>query len=375
MEEHVRGWTMSVHRRAIGEHHHVSPGHAANHHVTIPRTDQNAAGQEEIARACFVNLKSAAFIEALREHFRKAFRHVLDNQNCGLEIPGDLRQNKLQCIWPAGRNSDRDDAARRQRGADFFFRRGGFFDDRGGEFVTNGALGDFYFGYQLVSNLVQTPNSRIFGLGEKIDGAVRESFQRGVTAFFRMSAEENDRQRGAPHDEAQGLHAIHPRHLQIECHDIRLQLFNLLQREGAVHGRAYHFDGRFAREDRGDKLPHESGVIHDENSDALAHAIAPSGVARESRERTAETFKIRTTVPSPRMEAPLTRSLETISPGRALITSSSSPTRLSTTRPKRFSVTPITMTKCFFRAGSASILCRRLRCSSRTRVRIWSRRR
>src|SRR5256884_2847467 len=48
-------------------------------------------------------------------------------------------------------------------------------------------------------------------------------------------------------------------------------------------GRADHFDGRFAREDRGDKLPHESGVIHDENSDALAHAIAPSGVARESR--------------------------------------------------------------------------------------------
>src|SRR5439155_22652875 len=117
----------------------------------------------------------------------------------------------------------------------------------------------------------------------------------------------------------------------------------------------------FAREDGGDQLPHEGGVIDDENSDALAHAIAPSGVARESRERTAETFKMRTTVPSPRMEAPLTRSLETISPGRALITSSSSPTRLSTRRPKRFSAAPMTMTKCFFLTGWVSMLRKRLR--------------
>ena len=56
------------------------------------------------------------------------------------------------------------------------------------------------------------------------------------------------------------------------------------------------------------------------------HAMAPSGIARERRESTAGTFKINTTVPSPRIEAPLTRSLATISFGRALMTSSSSPT-------------------------------------------------
>ena len=71
----------------------------------------------------------------------------------------------------------------------------------------------------------------------------------------------------------------------------------------------------------------------------------PAGRTRESRDSTAGTFRMRTTVPSPRIEAPLTRSLETMSLGSALMTSSSSPTRLSTTRPKRFSAAPMTMTK------------------------------
>ena len=45
----------------------------------------------------------------------------------------------------------------------------------------------------------------------------------------------------------------------------------------------------------------------------VAHAMAPRGMARERRESTAGTFRIRTTVPSPRIEAPLTRSLEMMS--------------------------------------------------------------
>src|SRR5882762_2495670 len=376
VEEHVRGWPVPVHGRSIGEHHDIAPGHAANHHVAIPWTDQNTASKEEIAGARFVNIKSAAFVEALREHFGEAFRHVLHNQNCGKKIRGDLRQNKLQCVWPASGNSDRDDAARRQRGAGFFFRQGSFFDDCRWKFAASGALGDLDLGNQLVGNFLQTASSRILGLGEKIDGAERETFQSGVATLLRMSAEENDRQGSAPHDETQGLHTVHPGHLQIERDDIRLQLFNFLQSEGAVHGRADNFDRRFAREDRGDQLAHEGGVIDDENSDALAHAIAPSGVARERRERTAGTFRMRTTVPSPRMEAPLTRSLETISPGRALITSSSSPTIWSTSRPKRRSAAPMTITKFFFFfSGDSSTAWIRSRRFKRTSVRIWSRRR
>src|SRR6266478_3696813 len=246
-------------------------------------------------------------------------------------------------------------------------RRGGnaervpFFGASVSLITAGGALGDFNFCNELVGDVVEVAGGGVFWFCKEIDGAEREGFQGSVTTLFRMSAEENDRQGSAPHDEAQGLDAVHARHLEIEGHDIGLELFNFFQRECAVHGGTDNFDRRIARQDRGNQFPHESGIIDDEDSDAFAHAMAPSGLARERRERTAGTFRMRTTVPSPRMEAPLTRSLETISAGRALITSSSSPTRLSTRRPKRFSTAPMTMTKCFFRTGWVSMLRKRLR--------------
>src|SRR5258708_25868057 len=150
MEKHVRGWTMSIYRRPIGKHHHIPPGHAANHHVAISRTNQSAAGEKEIAGPCFVNFKSAAFVEAFREHFGEAFRHVLHNHNRGLKIRGNLRQNKLQCVWTAGRDSDGDDAARRERSAGCFFRRGGFFNYGGGEEGAGRARWPFFFFYETV---------------------------------------------------------------------------------------------------------------------------------------------------------------------------------------------------------------------------------
>src|SRR5580700_2821753 len=190
-----------------------------------------------------------------------------------------------------------------------------------------------------------------------------------------MGAEEHHGHGSTAHDQTEGFHAVHAGHFEIESDDIGMQLFDFLQSERAVHRRADNFDGRVAGEDCRNEFPHQGGIVDDENSDAGAHATAPSGTARERRERTAGTFRMRTTVPSPRMEAPLTRSLVTMSVGKALMTNSSSPTILSTTRPKRFSAAPITMTKCFFLAGSVSIERSRLRCSRRTSVRIWSRRR
>src|SRR5216683_549557 len=366
---------MPINGRPVGEHRHISPRHATNHDVAISRANEHTSRKQKIAGARFLNFQGAAFVEALRKHFRKTFGHMLHNNNRGLKIRGNLRQNKLQCVWTAGGNTNRDDAARRQRGASSFFRRGFFLEDRGRKLAAHGALGHFYFCNQLVGNLFEVTGSGVFWLGEEIDGAKRQGFERGVTALFRMGAKENHRQGSAPHNKTQRLHAVHARHVEIKRHDIRLQLFNFFQSECAVHGGANNFDGRFARENRGDQFPHKSGIINNEDSDAFTHAMAPRGVERTRRERTAGTFKIRTTVPSPSMEAPLTKSLETISPGRALITNSSSPTRLSTRRPKRFSAAPMTMTKCFFRTGCVSMLRKRLRWSRRTRVRIWSRRR
>src|SRR5229473_1386113 len=192
-----------------------------------------------------------------------------------------------------------------------------------------------------------------------------------------MRAEHDHRQRRAAHNQAQRFHSVHPRHFQVECDDVGMKLLDFLQREGAVHRRTHHFDGWVALENRGDELAHQCGIIDDEDADPLAHAIAPRGVARDSRERTAGTFKIKTTVPSPRIEAPLTRSLEMISLGSALMTSSSSPTRLSTMSPKRFSAAPMTITKLrfFFFSAAASTAWISLSRLRRTNVRICSRKR
>src|SRR5712672_1418107 len=187
-----------------------------------------------------------------------------------------------------------------------------------------------------------------------------------------MRAEHDHRHGSAAHNQAQCFQAINSRHFQVERDDVWVELFDFLQREGAIHSGAHHFDGGIPLQDGGDELPHQRGIVDDEYSDALAHAIAPKGVARERRERTAGTLRIRTTVPSPRMEAPLTRSLEIISVGSALITNSSSPTMLSTIRPKRFSAAPITMTKLrfFFLPSGAATAWIWLRLSKRTSVRI-----
>src|SRR5438477_7773984 len=367
---------MSVHWRAIGENRHVAARHPSNHHVAISRTNQDAASQKEIAGTRFVNFERAAFVQALREHFRETFGHVLHHQNRGKKIRRNLRQNKLQGVRTTGGNSNGNDAARRQRGAVSFFRRVQIFANNcRGKFAAHGALGNFYFCDQLVGDIFEVAGGSVFGFSQKIHGAHRQGFERGVAALFRMRAEEDDRQRSAPHDKAQHFHAVHARHLQVERNDIRLQLFNFLQSESAIHRCADNFDGRIARKYRRDPFAHERGITDDRDSDTFARAIAPSGVARESRERTAGTLRMRTTVPSPRMEAPLTKSLETISPGSALMTSSSSPTRLYTTRPKRFSAALMTIIKCFFRTGCVSMLRKRLRWYSRSRVRICARRR
>src|SRR5215470_1693512 len=169
-----------------------------------------------------------------------------------------------------------------------------------------------------------------------------------------MRADQDHRQRNAPHDHTKRFHAVHSRHLEVEGYHVRAQLFDLLEREGPVHGGSDHLDLRVARQNVGDQLPHQRGIVHHQDSDPFFHAIAPSGMARESRESTAGTFKISTTVPSPRIEAPLTRSLATMSAGSALMTSSSSPTSWSTMRPKRFSAAPMTMMK-FFLASLAEL--------------------
>src|ERR1700676_182771 len=348
VKEHVGGRAVTVDGRAVRKNHHVSARHAADHHVAIAGANKCAAGEEQITGTRFLDIEGTAFIEAPGKHFGEAFGHVLDDENGGRKVRRKLRQDKLQSVGAASGDADSDDATGRKRRARAFLGALRIVGDNGRrESASHDAFGDFDFIDESVSDGFKTAGGGIDGLGDEVDGAESESLERGVGAFFRMSAEENDGQRSAAHDEAESFHAVHAGHLEIEGDDVGLELFDFFESESAVHGGADDLDGGVAGEDGGNEFAHQRGIIDNQDTDAFAHAIAPSGVARERRERTAGTLRIRATVPSPRIEAPLTRSLGMMSVGKALMTSSSSPTRLSTRRPKRFSAAPMTMTKFF----------------------------
>src|SRR5262249_39173212 len=81
VKEDVNGRTMAIDGSGIVEHGDVAARHAANHHVAVARADQNTPGEEEIAGAGFLHVEGAALVEAAREHFGKAFGHVLNKKN------------------------------------------------------------------------------------------------------------------------------------------------------------------------------------------------------------------------------------------------------------------------------------------------------
>src|SRR5207302_4492735 len=139
-----------------------------------------------------------------------------------------------------------------------------------------------------------------------------------------------------PHDRFQGVYPIQSWHFQIQSNDLRLQLFDFLEREISVHRRPNYLDGTVLLDDLRDQFPHQCGIVHNQNFHGGTHASTPvespafrvidspcwksspestapasSGRIRPIRSTIAARFRISTTRPSPRMDAPLTRSVVT----------------------------------------------------------------
>src|SRR5438270_12462181 len=123
------------------------------------------------------------------------------------------------------------------------------------------------------------------------------------------------------HDLSQSLHAIHARHFEVECHYVGPKLFNFLQAKRTVHRCADNFNLGIPRENAGDELAHQRRVVDHEypHFGGGAHAVTASAIAGAlpSRATTVERFRMRTTFPSPRIEAPLTRSVAARSSSKA----------------------------------------------------------
>src|SRR5580704_5367997 len=149
-------------------------------------------------------------------------------------------------------------------------------------------------------------------------------------------------------DLAKHLNPVHPWHIEIERHDVRPQFGDFSKANLAVHRCANHFNRWIVQKRLRDQLAHERGIVDDENSKFVAHAVAPTAGILARCEITAGTLRMSTTVPSPRIDAPLTSGEVTRRSSSALITSSSSPIKLSTASPNFRLPDPITMTKVRF---------------------------
>src|SRR6202049_1611604 len=187
-----------------------------------------------------------------------------------------------------------------------------------------------------------------------------------------MSADDDHRDLVAAHNAAEHFEAVHPGHLQIERHNIRAQLSNFLNAQQAVHGGSHHLNGWIALQHLWNQFPHQRGIVHHQNANRLPHVDTSRTRFRVRCETTDGTFRIKTTVPSPRIDAPLTRSDATRRSSNALMTSSSSPIKPSTISPNRRLPAPMVTTKC---RVFCEVDVQAMSWSRRTTLRTWSRKR
>src|SRR5580704_2284969 len=98
----------------VSERNHFPARHAADHHMAIAGTDEDAPGNEQITGFGFVNIQRATLIEAAGKHVGKSFGHVLYDDEGRGKIRGKLSEQILKRIGTASRNADGDHAIGRK---------------------------------------------------------------------------------------------------------------------------------------------------------------------------------------------------------------------------------------------------------------------
>src|SRR5262249_16889931 len=259
-------------------------------------------------------------------------------------------QQILQRVGPACGNADGDDLGGLAARARSYLGRPGalrnFRNGRAPHFAFRRSL-DLHD--QVLADFLHVDRTCGARLGDKIESPQRQRFERGGSTFCAQRAHDNHRHLRFAHDLAEHFHSVHARHLQIQRDHVWLEVFDFFEPKRSVHSCAYNLDVAVPRQNLRNQFAHQSRIIHHQNPDPRTHAVAPIVTcARPSLATTLAMLRISTTVPSPRMEAPLTRSVATRWSSRALITSSSSPTSWSTTSPNLRSPSAVTTTNILF---------------------------
>lgn len=113
------------------------------------------------------------------------------------------------------------------------------------------------------------------GFGDVTGGSERKGVEGGGGSLFGEGAAHDDGEIGlAGLEFAQGIEAVHFRHVYVEGDDVRLEFFETGERDSAVCGGSDHFDLRVAREGFGYGESYEGGVVDDEDPYFVHHGDA-----------------------------------------------------------------------------------------------------
>ena len=120
--------------------------------------------------------------------------------------------------------------------------------------------------HQQGSQSIDLQRNRPTWLGDKIDRAEFDSFQRRIGAFRCQRGDHHNRPRSLDHDPAKASQAVHAGHLNIERYDLRIESTNQFEGLVAVTSHA-DVEVALCDEDAFEQLPHQGRVVGDQEPD------------------------------------------------------------------------------------------------------------
>ncbi len=213
-------------------------------------------------------------VQSAGEHPGEAGRHVLDDDR-RRAVVGIAGKQRAQRLHAAGRGGDRGNPAvpaeafGGPHGAARLLKpvaaSGGQLDHRR---------------QSAVVEVAHDPQSAR-GLGIAVDRPQRERAHRRLGAGGGVRRHHDDRRRPQPHDLFEEGQAVHPRHLDVERHDVGIELADHRPRLDRGGGGADHLDLRIAAQQRGDDAAHRRRIVDDEgahrHAGTLRNTVCPTG--------------------------------------------------------------------------------------------------
>ena len=114
------------------------------------------------------------------------------------------------------------------------------------------------------------------GLGDDIDGAVFERPESALRPFLGEAGTDHDRDGVLAHDLLQEGETVHAGHFDIEGDHVGHLFAHALGGDEGIAGGADDFDSGVGRQDVGEGLPDDGGIVNDQDANfGFAHGAAP----------------------------------------------------------------------------------------------------